>query len=108
MTIILFHLGRHNAADLNVGKGYNHVISLDYIQYNLDKSVRRVYLQYPMFEFLYLLNVSTLFLNAYSLAVMSRNQSILKKRSPTIVSIIAKENNALLGDSLYFKFHASI
>jgi len=48
MTIILFHLGRHNAADLNVGKGYNHVISLDYIQYNLDKSVRRVYLQYPM------------------------------------------------------------
>ena len=24
------------------------------------------------------------------------------------VSMIAKENNALLGDSLYFKFHASI
>jgi hypothetical protein len=61
-----------------------------------------------MFEFLYLLNVSTLSLNAYSLAVTSTNQSILKKRSPATVSMIAKENNGLLGDSLYFKFHASI
>jgi len=55
-----------------------------------------------------LLIVSTLSLNAYSLAVTSRNQSILKKRSPATVSIIAKENNDLLGDSLYFKLHASI
>jgi len=33
MTLLFFDLCRHNVTDLNVGKGYIHAISLDYILY---------------------------------------------------------------------------
>jgi hypothetical protein len=42
MTVIFIDLCRHNVADKSVGKGYICVISLDYVLYKLDKSVRRV------------------------------------------------------------------